>query len=71
MHEKVVEIGNDDLLTVINEDGSILRQLMVNSKGQLIDATYSVIAGGFIDADEFRMTRGADGWVSVKGKILC
>ena len=44
---------------------------MLNSKGELVSATYSDIAGGWVDANEFELKKGDDGWVKIKGKILC
>ena len=66
-----VSLDDNDLLVVMNKCWTVKGVYMLNSKGDLASATYSDIAGGYIDANEFEMKKGADGWVKVKGKILC
>lgn len=66
-----VVMDDDDLLVVMNNEGVVKGVFMLNNKGELTDAVYNITAGGYVDMDEFSMVRREDGWVKVKGKILC
>lgn len=66
-----VSLDDNDLLVIMDKSGVVKGVYMLNSKGDLASATYSDSAGGWVDADEFELKKGDDGWVTVKGKILC
>lgn len=66
-----VSLDDNDLLVVLNKSRVVKGVYMLNSQGALVSATYSDVAGGWIDANEFELKKGDDGWVKIKGKILC
>ena len=66
-----VSLDDNDLLVVLNKHRVVKGVYMLNSQGALVSATYSDVAGGWIDANEFELKKGDDGWVKIKGKILC
>ena len=66
-----LNLDDNDLLIVLDKYGFVKGAMMLNSKGELARATYDHHVGGWVDADEFEITKGEDGWYQTKGKVLC